>query len=124
LALEADKSTSRDEVQEIVVPRGEYHQPYFTFSTDLNAAEYIGRRPARLAVLTAGPSTLRGREPARRATRATQKAQEVGPTRSKSKGKGKANADNKAKEEARVERLRKVKAEIAVLQDIIDQLES
>jgi hypothetical protein len=47
-----------------------------------------------------------------------QKAQEVGPTCSESKGKG------KAKEEARVERLRKVKVEIAVLQDIIDQLES
>jgi hypothetical protein len=30
----------------------------------------------------------------------------------------------KAREEAQVERLRKVKAEIAVLQDIVDQLES
>jgi hypothetical protein len=45
-------------------------------------------------------------------------------TRSKSKGKGKANVDDEAKEEARVERLRKVKAEIAVLQDIVDQLEA
>jgi hypothetical protein len=53
-----------------------------------------------------------------------QKVQEAGPTQSKSKGKGKANADDEAKEEARVERLRKVKAEIAVLQDIVDQLES
>jgi hypothetical protein len=50
--------------------------------------------------------------------------QEAGPTRSKSKGKGKANVDDKAKEEARVERLRKIKAEIAVLQDIVDSLES
>jgi hypothetical protein len=53
-----------------------------------------------------------------------QKVQEAGPTQSKSKGKGKANADDEAKEEARVERLRKVKAEIAVLQDIVDSLES
>jgi hypothetical protein len=60
----------------------------------------------------------------RRATRATQKVREAGPTRSRSKGKGKANADDKAKEEARVERLRKVKAEISVLQDIVDSLES
>jgi hypothetical protein len=50
--------------------------------------------------------------------------QEAGPTRSKSKGKGKASVDDKAKEEARLERLRKVKAEIAVLQDIVNQLES
>jgi hypothetical protein len=77
-----------------------------------------------LAVPAAGPSTSWGREPARRATRATQKVQEAGPTWSKSKGKGKANVNDEAKEEARVERLRKVKAEIAVLQDIVDQLES
>jgi hypothetical protein len=44
--------------------------------------------------------------------------------RSKSKGKGKLNLDDEAKEEAWVEWLRKVKAEIAVLQDIVDQLES
>jgi hypothetical protein len=75
-------------------------------------------------VPTAGPSTSRGREPARRATRATQKAQEAGPARSKSKGKGKASVDDEAKEEVRLEQLRKVKAEIAVLQDIVDQLES
>jgi hypothetical protein len=48
---------------------------------------------------------------------------EAGPTWSKSKEKGKANVDDEAKE-ARVERLRKVKAEIAVLQDIVDQLEA
>jgi hypothetical protein len=66
----------------------------------------------------------RGREPARRVTRATEKVRETEPTWSKSKGKGKANVDNEAREEARVERLRKVKAEIAVLQDIVDQLES
>jgi hypothetical protein len=55
--------------------------------------------------------------------RVTQKAQEVGPTCSKWKGKGKVSVDNEVKEEARVGRLRKVKAEIAVLQDIVDQLE-
>jgi hypothetical protein len=53
-----------------------------------------------------------------------QKAQEAGPTWSKSKGKGKASVDDEVKEEAQVERLRKVKAEITVLQDIVDQLES
>jgi Asp-tRNA(Asn)/Glu-tRNA(Gln) amidotransferase C subunit len=67
---------------------------------------------------------LQGREPARRATRATQKVREDEVTRSKSKGKGKANVDDEVKEEARAERLRKVKAEIAVLQDIVNQLES
>jgi hypothetical protein len=50
--------------------------------------------------------------------------QEVRPTQSKSKGKGKVSVEDEAKEEARVERMRKVKAEIAVLQDIVDQLES
>jgi hypothetical protein len=53
-----------------------------------------------------------------------QKAQEVGPMQSKLKGKGKVSVDDEVKEEARVERLRRVKAEIAVLQDIVDQLES
>jgi hypothetical protein len=77
-----------------------------------------------LAVPAAGPSTSRGREPSRQATRATQKAREAEPTRSKSKGKGKLNLNDEAKEEVRVERLRKVKAEIAVLQDIVDSLES
>jgi hypothetical protein len=46
---------------------------------------------------------LWGRELARRATRATQKAQEAGPMQSKSKGKGKASVDDEAKEEAWVE---------------------
>jgi hypothetical protein len=49
---------------------------------------------------------------------------EAEPLRSKSKGKGKSNLDDKSKEEAWVERLRKMKVEIAVLQDIVDQLES
>jgi hypothetical protein len=53
-----------------------------------------------------------------------QKVREAGPTRSKSNGKGKAKVDDEVKEEVQVERLRKVKAEIAVLQDIVNQLES
>jgi hypothetical protein len=53
-----------------------------------------------------------------------QKVREAEPVRSKSKGKGKSNLDDEAKEEVRVERLTKVKAEIAILQDIVDQLES
>jgi hypothetical protein len=65
-----------------------------------------------------------GREPARRVTRATQKVREAEPTQSKSKGKGKVKVDDEVKEEVCLERLRKVKAEIAVLQDAVDQLES
>jgi nitrogen regulatory protein PII len=64
-----------------------------------------------------------GREPLRRTTRAMPKVKEAEPTWSKLKGKGRAKVDNETKE-ARLERLRKVKAEIAVLQDIVDQLES
>jgi hypothetical protein len=40
------------------------------------------------------------------------------------KGKGKGRVDDEAKKEAQVEKLRKLKAEIAVLQDIVDQLQS
>jgi ribosomal protein L19E len=57
-------------------------------------------------------------------TRATQKVREARLTRSKSKGKGKANVNDEAREEAWVEKVRKLKAEITILQDIIDQLES
>jgi hypothetical protein len=53
-----------------------------------------------------------------------QKVREAEPVWCKSKGKGKAKVNDEVKEEARLERLRKVKAEIAVLQDIVDQLES
>jgi hypothetical protein len=65
-----------------------------------------------------------GREPACQATRATQKVQEAESMRSKLKGKGKGKVDNKAREEVQLERLKKVKAEIAILQDIVDTLES
>jgi hypothetical protein len=75
-------------------------------------------------VLAPEASMLRGREPSHWTTRATPKVKEAEPTRSKSKGKGKANVDDEVKEEAQVERLRKVKAEIAILQEIVDQLES
>jgi hypothetical protein len=53
-----------------------------------------------LAVPAAGPSTSRGRELARRATRATPKAKEVEPVQSKSKGKGKAKVDDGLFDEA------------------------
>jgi hypothetical protein len=122
LVLEADESSSRDKVQEIVVPRGEYHQPYFTFSADHNTAECVGRRPARLAVPTAGTLTSRGREPARQATRATQKGQGAEPTRSKSKGKGKALVVDEVREELRKEELERLIAKRAVIQERINYL--
>jgi nitrogen regulatory protein PII len=71
-----------------------------------------------------GPSTLQGRALSCRATRATQKVKEAKSTRSKSKGKGKAKINNTMMEEARMEKLKKLKAEIAVLQELVDQLES
>jgi hypothetical protein len=43
--------------------------------------------------------------------------------RSKSKGKGKAKVDDTMMEEARMDKLKKLKAEIAVLQELVDQLE-
>jgi hypothetical protein len=52
------------------------------------------------------------------------KAKEAEPVQSKLKGKGKTKVNDETKEEAGVEKVRKLKAEIAVLQDIIDQLES
>jgi ribosomal protein L19E len=54
----------------------------------------------------------------------TQKVREAKLKWSKSKGKGKAKVNEEAREEAWMERLKKVKAEIAVLQEIIDTLES
>jgi hypothetical protein len=66
--------------------------------------------------------TSRGREPARRATRATQKAQEAGLTRSKSKGKGKASVVDEVREEMRKEELERLIAKRAVIQERIDYL--
>jgi nitrogen regulatory protein PII len=57
-------------------------------------------------------------------TRATQKVRETKLTWSKSKGKGKAKVENLMMEEARMEKLKKLKADIAVLQELVDQLES
>jgi hypothetical protein len=71
-----------------------------------------------------GPSTSQGREPSCRTTRATHKVKEAESMWSKLKGKGKAKVDNTMMEEARMERLKKVRVEIAVLQEIAAQLES
>jgi hypothetical protein len=46
-------------------------------------------------------------------TRATQKAREAEPTWSKSKGKGKAKVDDTTMEEVQMEKLKKLKVEIA-----------
>jgi hypothetical protein len=75
-----------------------------------------------LAVPAARPSTSQGREPARRATRATQKAQEAGPTWSKSKGKGKASVVEEVHEELRKEELERLIAKRVVIQERIDYL--
>jgi hypothetical protein len=50
--------------------------------------------------------------------------QEAELTQSKSKGKAKAKVDNTTMEEVWMERLKKVRADIAVLQEIAAQLES
>jgi hypothetical protein len=55
-------------------------------------------------------------------TRATQKAQEAGPTRSKSKGKGKASVVEEVCEELRKEELERLIAKRAVIQERIDYL--
>jgi hypothetical protein len=68
-------------------------------------------------------STSRGREPARRTTRSTQKGQGAEPTRSKSKGKGKANFDDGLFDEAWNEELAKLKAKKAAIQAMIDRME-
>jgi hypothetical protein len=67
---------------------------------------------------------LQARAPSRRTTRVTQKVKEAEPMQSKSKGKGKAKVVNMTMEEVRMERLKKLKAERAIIQEMIDQLES
>jgi hypothetical protein len=52
-----------------------------------------------------------------------QKVKKAEPARVKSKGKGKANVVKELLEEAQREKLEKLKAERAVIQDLIDQLE-
>jgi hypothetical protein len=68
-------------------------------------------------------STSRGREPARRTTRSTQKGQAAKPTRSKSKGKGKAKVDDRMFDEAWNEELARLKAKKAAIQAMIDRME-
>jgi hypothetical protein len=57
-------------------------------------------------------------------TRATQKVWEAEPMWSKSKGKGKAKVVDDLREKARREELEKLKAKRAVIQEMIDNLES
>jgi hypothetical protein len=66
---------------------------------------------------------LRGWEPARRATRATQKGQEAELTQPKSKGKGKAKVDDGMFDEAWNEELAKLKAKKAAIQAMINRME-
>jgi hypothetical protein len=74
-------------------------------------------------VPAAGPSTSQGREPARRATRATQKGQGAELTQFKSKGKGKAKVNDGLFDEAWDEELAKLKAKKAAIQAMIDRME-
>jgi hypothetical protein len=53
-----------------------------------------------------------------------QKVKEAEPARAKSKGKGKAKVDEETIEEVQKEKVERLKAEIAVIQEIIDQLEA
>jgi cell division protein FtsB len=53
-----------------------------------------------------------------------QKVKEAEPARAKSKGKAKAKVVNEVIEEARRERLEKLRAKRAVIQNLIDKLES
>jgi hypothetical protein len=66
---------------------------------------------------------LRGREPARRATRATQKVQEGEVTQSKSKGKGKASVVEEVCEELQREELERLFTKKAAIQEMIDNLQ-
>jgi hypothetical protein len=49
---------------------------------------------------------------------------EAKPARTKSKGKGKAKVNEETMEEVQKEKVERLKAEIAVIQEIIDQLEA
>jgi hypothetical protein len=68
-----------------------------------------------VTVLTAGPSTSQGREPAQRVTRATQKVREAKLTQSKSKGKGKGKVVDNLLKEAWTEELERLIAKRAVI---------
>jgi rhamnose utilization protein RhaD (predicted bifunctional aldolase and dehydrogenase) len=79
----------------------------------------------RLRVLPE-PSTSQARALSRRNTSVMQKVKEAELTwfKSKGKGKGKAKVNDTTMEEVRMERLKKLKAERAIIQEMIDQLES
>jgi hypothetical protein len=64
-----------------------------------------------------------GQEPLRRTTRATPKAKEAEPVRSKSKGKGKTKVDDRLFNEVWNEELAKLKAKRVAIQAMIDWME-
>jgi hypothetical protein len=70
-----------------------------------------------------GLLTSRGREPARRTTRATQKVQEGEVTQSKSKGKGKVSVVEEARKELWREELERLFAKKVAIQEMIDNLQ-
>jgi hypothetical protein len=73
-------------------------------------------------VLALELSTSQVRAPSRWTTRATQKVQEAELMRAKSKGKTKAKVIKEVMEEARKEKVAKLKVEITVNLEIIAQL--
>jgi hypothetical protein len=85
--------------------------------------EFIGRQPVRLRVLAPELSMSQGRALSCQTTRAMQKVKEAEPMRAKLKGKAKAKIVDEVIEEAQRERLERLKAERAVIQEMIDQLE-
>jgi hypothetical protein len=70
----------------------------------------------------AGPSTLRGREPSHRTTRATPKVKEAESAQSKLKEKGKATVVEEVHEELQREELERLLAKKADIQEMIDNL--
>jgi hypothetical protein len=75
-------------------------------------------------VLAPEPSILQARAPLHRATRVTQKVMEAEPMQSKLKGRAKVKVNDMTMEEVQMEKLKKLKAERAIIQEMIDQLES
>jgi hypothetical protein len=66
---------------------------------------------------------FQARAPLHWTTRATQKVREAEPVREKLKGKGKSKVVEETMEEVWKEKVERLKAEIVVIQEIIDQLE-
>jgi hypothetical protein len=67
---------------------------------------------------------LQAGAPSCQTTRTTQKVKEAELARMKLKGKAKAKVDNETMEEVQREKVERLKVEIAVIQEIIDQLEA